>query len=105
MNLIFIKKLFQSHDDTQGDNLFKTFQVPIKNAKCVESFKFQSDAPILKYCKKTLDSCCFISLASAFSSINYFNADNTILIRIEESLKSEVGNCIDLANDISKKRK
>ena len=33
-------------------NTFKTFQVPIGNAKCVESFKFQNDAPILKYCQK-----------------------------------------------------
>ena len=36
----------------QGDNKFKKFQVPIGNAKCVESFKFQNDAPIIKYCKK-----------------------------------------------------
>ena len=34
------KKLFQSHDDTQDINTFKCFQVPIGNAKCVESFKF-----------------------------------------------------------------
>ena len=37
----FYKKNFQSHDDTQDDNTFKTFQVPIGNVKCVESFKFQ----------------------------------------------------------------
>ena len=48
----FYKKLFQIHDDTQEDNNFKTFQVPIGNAKFVESFKFQNDAPILKYCQK-----------------------------------------------------
>ena len=66
----FYKKLFQSHDDTQDDNTFKTFQVPIGNAKGVESFKFQNDAPIIKYCQKTLSSCCFSSLASAFDSIN-----------------------------------
>ena len=59
----FYRKLFQSHGDTQDDNTFKTFQVPIGNAKCVESFKFQNDAPILKYCQKTLNSCCFSSLA------------------------------------------
>ena len=45
----FYKKLFQSHDDTQDNNTFKRFQVPIGNAKCVESFKFQIDVPILKY--------------------------------------------------------
>ena len=43
-------KTFQSHDDTQEINTFKSFQVPIGNAKCVESFKFHNDAPILKYC-------------------------------------------------------
>ena len=48
----FYKKIFQRYDDNQDDNTFKTFQVPIGNAKCVESFKFQNDAPILKYCQK-----------------------------------------------------
>ena len=36
----FYKKPFQSHDNTQDNNTFKIFQVPIVNAKCVESFKF-----------------------------------------------------------------
>ena len=36
----FYKKLFQSHDDTQDNNTFKSFQVTIGNAKCVESFEF-----------------------------------------------------------------
>ena len=46
--------------------------------------------------QKTLNSCCFSSLASAFANINHFNTANTISMRIEESLKSEVGNRIDL---------
>ena len=54
---------FQSHDDTQDTNTFKSFQVPIGNAKCVESFKFQNNASILKYCQKSLHSCCYSSLA------------------------------------------
>ena len=86
----FYKKLFQSHDDTQDDNRFN---------------KFQNDAPILKYCKKTLNSCCLISLASAFSSINHNAASNAISMRIEESLKNEVGNRIDFVNDILKNKK
>ena len=45
----FYKKLFQRNDDTQDTNTFKLFHVPIGNAKCVESFKFQNDAPILKF--------------------------------------------------------
>ena len=46
----FYKIFFQIHDDTQDINTFKCFQVPIGNEKCVESFKFRNDAPILKYC-------------------------------------------------------
>ena len=98
----FSKKLFQSHDDTQDNNAFKKFQVPIGNAKCVESFKLRKDAPILKYCQKTLNSCCFSSLALAFASINHNAAANDISMRTEESLKSEVGNRSDFANDILK---
>ena len=49
----FYKRLFHIHDNTQDYNTFKTFQVTIGNAKCVESFKFQNDAPIIKYCQKT----------------------------------------------------
>ena len=69
------------------------------------SFKFQNDASILKYCQKILNSCCFRSLASAFANFNHNTADNAISMRIEESLKSEVGNFIDFANDILKNMK
>ena len=41
----FYKKLFQSHDDTQDINTFRFSQVPIGNAKCVESFKFKKMMP------------------------------------------------------------
>ena len=47
-----------------------------------------------------MNSCCFISLASAFASTKHFKAANDISIRIKESLKSEVGNRIHFANDI-----
>ena len=79
----FYKKLFQSHDGIQDDNTFKTFQVPIGNAKCVESFKLQNDAPIIKYCHKTFNSCCLSSLASSFSSINHNKAANAISLCIK----------------------
>ena len=72
------KKLFQSHENTQYTNTFKFLQVPIGNSKYVELFKFQNDAPILKYCQKSLNSCCFISLSSSFSSINHNKANNAI---------------------------
>ena len=96
----FYKKLFQSHDNEQDIDTFRTFQVPIVNAKVVKSFVFHKDAPILSYCQKSLNSCCFSSLAPAFASINTFKAADAISIRIKESLKSEVGNRIDFANEI-----
>ena len=46
----FYKKRFQSHDDTQDKNIFKFFQVPTGNSKCVETSKFHNDAPMLNYC-------------------------------------------------------
>ena len=101
----FYKELFQSHDDTQDNDTFTSFQVPIGNEKCVELFKFQIDAQILKYCQKPLNSCCFISLASAFVSINHNNNSNAISMCIEAYLKSEVVNRIDSTNDILKNNK
>ena len=79
----FYKKLFQSHDDTQDINTFKFFQVATGNAKCVESFKFQNDAPILKYFQKSSNSCCFSSLGSVFAIINHNNAANAISMQID----------------------
>ena len=86
----FYKKLFQSHDDTQDTNTYKIFQVSIGNTKCVESFKFQNDAPIHKYCQKLLNSCCFSILASEFASINHKKSASGIPLLIEKSLESEV---------------
>ena len=83
MILIYIKKLFQSHDDTQDTNTLKLFQVPIVNSKCVENFKFHNDAPMLKYCQNSLQSCCFISLVSDFSIIKQSKAENAISLHIE----------------------
>ena len=47
----FYKKLFQSHDNDQDTDTFRTFQVPIGNAKVVKSFVFHKDAPIISYCQ------------------------------------------------------
>ena len=76
------KKLFQSHDNKQDKDTFNTVQVPIGNEKVVKSFMFHKDAPILSYCQKTLNSCCFSSLSSAFASNKHFKAANSISIRI-----------------------
>ena len=54
---------------------------------------------------KSLNSCCFSSLASAFASIKQFQAANAISLRIKESLKSEVGNRIHFASEIMQNRK
>ena len=65
-------------------------------------FKFYNDAPMLKYCQKLLNICCFSCLVSAFASIEKTKFSNAIPLRIEESLKSEVGNRIYFANAILK---
>ena len=62
----FYRNFFQSHDNTQDTNTFKILQVLIVKSKCVENVKSQNDAPMLKYCQKSLNGCCFSSLASAF---------------------------------------
>ena len=78
------KKPFQIHDITQDTNIFKICQVPIGNSKCVECFKFHNDAPMLKYCHKSLNSRCFSSLASYFASIEKTKSTNYISLLIEE---------------------
>ena len=83
----FYKKLFQSHDDKQDDITFKTFHVLMINVKSVKSFMFQHYAPIINYFQKTLNSCCFSSLSSAFASIKHFKYANALSMRIQESLK------------------
>ena len=60
------------------------FEVPIGNEKCVEEMKFHSKAPIPKYHKNSLNSCCFSSLASEFDSINQTKAVNSIAMSIEK---------------------
>ena len=69
----FYRKLFQRHDDTQDKNKFQIFDVPIGNSKCVEKLKFHSNAPMLKYCQKSLNS-----LVSDFAIIEQTKAANYI---------------------------
>ena len=79
----FYKKLFRSHKNEQDTNTFKTFQVLIGNSKVVKSFVFHTHAPIIVFCPKTLNSCCFSILESAFASNKHFKASNAISIRIK----------------------
>ena len=81
------------------------FEFPTGNTKCVEEMKFHSKSPMLKYRQKSLNSCCFSSLASAFGSINQTKSSNDISTRKEESLMSHVGNRIYFANSILKNQK
>ena len=73
--------------------------------KTCEKFKFQNDAPMLKYFHNSLNSCRLSSLEAEFSSMEQTKAVNEISLLIEESLKSEVGNHIDFANAILKNEK
>ena len=94
----FLIETFQSHDETKDTHTFKIFQFSIGNSKCMVIIKFCNDAPMLNYCQKFLNSCCFSSLASYLTTIEQTNAVNAISLRIEESLKSKIGNHIDFAN-------
>ena len=49
-----------------------------------------------------MNICCLISLTSDFVTIKQIKADSDISLRIEESLRNEVGNSIDFSNDILK---
>ena len=59
----FYKTIYQIYDETNDINTFKTFVVPISNAKNVKEMEFSTDDLILKYCQNTLNSCCFRGLA------------------------------------------
>ena len=72
------RKRFQSHNDTHVTKASKIFQVSIGNSKCMENSKFHNDAPMLKYCQKSLNSCCFSRLASDFAIIEQTEATNAI---------------------------
>ena len=63
----------------------------------MEIFQFHSDAPMLKYCRKLFNGCCFGTLASTFDIIKKTKASNYISMPRKESLKSKVGNRIDFS--------
>ena len=46
---------------------------------------------MLKYCQNSLNSFCFSGLELALARIKQTKDENSILMHIEESLKSEVG--------------
>ena len=59
---------------------------------------------MLNYRQESLNSCCFSSLASDFAIINQTKGYNAIEMCIEESLNSEVDNCVDFDNAILKNK-
>ena len=69
------------------------------------NFMFHNDFPMVKYCHNSLNSCCFSSLESAYAITKQIKSTNSISLRIEESLKSKMGNHIDFLNDILKNEK
>ena len=71
----------------------------------METFKFYNDTLMLKYFQKLFNICCLSSLTPAFAGIEKTKAENALSLRIEESLKSKIGNRIDFANAISKNEK
>ena len=48
----------------------KVFGVPIGNAKMVKKVQFHPEAPLIQYHKKSYNSCCLSSLASALHCID-----------------------------------
>ena len=78
VNLIYVKQMYQRHDETQDTNAFKMFVVPISNAKNMEEMKFHIYSPMLKYQQNTSNTCCFSILASAFEITNQSKANNVI---------------------------
>ena len=53
--------------------------------------KHKTDAPMLKYCRKKSNICCFSSLESVFEGITKIKAADSISKSIEYSLTSQVG--------------
>ena len=107
VKLIYTRKIFQRHDETQDTNTFKMFVAKIGNAKNVDGLNFHIDAQMLKYCQNISNSCYFISLVSTFDSIYQINSANDISKRIEEALTSRIGfrNRINFANSVLKNKK
>ena len=92
-------------DDTK---IFQIFGVPIGNAKITRKLQFHPAAPVMKYHQKTSNSCCLVSLFSAFHCINYNRALPSHVNSIEESLTLGKNNCknrIHFANDIMSNRR
>ena len=86
---------------------YHLFVVPIGNTKITENIMFCLEAPVLKYHRKSSNSCCSSSLASAFHIISDNRAVTTLVNRIESSLTlltDKFRNIIDFANDIMKSR-
>ena len=77
VNLISIGKYFKgmTKHRIQIHSHCLNFQSEIQN---VWKTKFHSKAPMLKYCQKSLNICCFISLASVFAIVIQTKAENSI---------------------------
>ena len=60
---------------------------------------------MLKYRQKSLNSCFFGKLALEFATMEQTKPANDLSLRIEDSLKSKIGNNIDFTNYVLKNEK
>ena len=84
------------------------FGVPIGNEIIIRKVQFHPAAPVIKYNKKTSNSCCLSSLASSFTCSDYNWAIPTLLNITKYSLTIQTENCKDIihfANAILTNRK
>ena len=75
--------------------------------KKVQKKEFHPEEPVVKCHQQSSNSCCFISLASAFYSIGYKKDETDLVNHVEESLtlhKNRFRNMVDFDNDIMRKQ-
>ena len=68
-------------DDTKT---FQIFGIPIGNAKTTRKVQFQLAVPLIKYHRKTSNSCCLSSLAPDFQYIGDNRAIPSLVNSTEE---------------------
>ena len=85
----FYGKLYQTKFRGDDTKTFQIFGVPIGNEKITRKVQFHPAAPLIKYNKKTSNSCFLSGLAYAFHCINGNRAIPDLVNSIEESLTLE----------------
>ena len=86
----FYKKLYQAKFRGDDTKIYQIFGVSIGNEKTTRKVQFHPAAPVIKYHQKSSNSCCLISLASAFHFIGNNRAIPALVDSIEESLTLQI---------------